>query len=81
MQACDRITQDPGMTGGKACMRVMRVTVGMLVAQIGTGHSIEELLNDCPYLKQEDVLEALRNVTRCEPTPSPATPPRKCSSA
>jgi uncharacterized protein (DUF433 family) len=56
----DRITQDPAVMGGKACIRGMRVTVGMLVSQIGAGHTIEELLADHPYLEREDVLQALR---------------------
>ena len=60
MQGFDRITQEPGMMGGKACIRGMRVTVGMIVGQIGAGHSIEELLGDYPYLEREDVLVALR---------------------
>lgn len=56
----DRITQKPGIMGGKACIRGMRVTVGMVVGQIGAGHSIEEVLGDYPYLEREDVLQALR---------------------
>jgi uncharacterized protein (DUF433 family) len=56
----DRITQDPAVMGGKACIRGMRVTVGMIVGQIGSGHSVEELLADYPYLEREDVLQALR---------------------
>jgi uncharacterized protein (DUF433 family) len=46
--------------GGKACIRGMRVTVGMIVGQIGTGHSIEDILADCPYLEREDIMQALR---------------------
>jgi uncharacterized protein (DUF433 family) len=42
----DRITQDPLVMGGKACIRGMRVTVGMMVGQIGAGRSIDELLAD-----------------------------------
>jgi hypothetical protein len=38
----------------------MRVTVGMIVGQIGAGVSIEELLSDYPYLEYEDVMQALR---------------------
>jgi uncharacterized protein (DUF433 family) len=55
-----RITRDPAMMGGKACIRGMRVTVGMIVGQIGAGLSIDDLLKDYPYLEREDVLEALR---------------------
>jgi uncharacterized protein (DUF433 family) len=61
MMHFNRITQDPGVMGGKACIRGMRVTVGMIVGQIGAGHTIEEVLSDYPYLEREDILQALRN--------------------
>ena len=38
--------------GGKACIRGLRVTVGMLVGQIGAGHTVEEVLVDFPYLER-----------------------------
>ena len=60
MNPLDRITQDPQVMGGKPCIRGIRVTVGMLVGQIGAGRSIEELLTDYPYLEREDILQALR---------------------
>ena len=56
----DRITRDPEVMEGKACVRGMRVTVGMIVGQIGAGRSIEQVLEDYPYLEREDVLQALR---------------------
>ncbi len=55
-----RITQDTAVMGGKPCIRGQRVTVGMVVGQIGGGCSIEALLADYPYLDHEDVLESLR---------------------
>ena len=60
MKHLDRITQEPGMMGGRACIRGMRVTVAMVVGQIGAGHSIEAVLSDFPYLEREDILQALR---------------------
>jgi len=60
MEELDRITQEPGKMGGKACIRGLRVTVGMIVGQIGTGHSVDEILADYPYLEREDVMQALR---------------------
>ncbi len=56
----DRITQQPDIMGGKACVRNMRVTVGMIVGQIGTGLSIENILVGYPYLEREDIMQALR---------------------
>ena len=60
MDTLDRITLNPNVMGGKACIRGQRVTVSMIVGQIGAGHSIEALLADYPYLEHEDVLQALR---------------------
>jgi uncharacterized protein (DUF433 family) len=56
----DRITQEPAVMGGKACIRGLRVTVGMIVGQIAAGESIEALLSDYPYLEREDIMQALR---------------------
>lgn len=60
MGQLDRITQQPGRMGGKACIRGMRITVGMVVGQIGVGHRFDEILIDHPYLEREDIMQALR---------------------
>ncbi len=60
MSHFERIIQDPAIMGGKPCIRGLRVTVGTIVAQIGAGRSIDQLLADYPYLTREDILEALR---------------------
>jgi uncharacterized protein (DUF433 family) len=60
MPQLDRITQDPGIMGGKPCIRGLRVTVGMVVGQVGAGRGIDDLLGDYPYLEREDILQALR---------------------
>ncbi|MDY6986726.1 MAG: DUF433 domain-containing protein [Thermodesulfobacteriota bacterium] len=59
MQRLTRITLDPEVMGGKACIRGMRVTVGTIVGLIGAGKTIEDVLAAYPYLEREDVLEAL----------------------
>ena len=60
MGQLDRITRDPAVMGGKACIRGMRVTVGMVVGQIAAGRSVDEILAEYPYLEREDVMQALR---------------------
>jgi uncharacterized protein (DUF433 family) len=60
MPELDRITQVPEVMGGRPCIRGMRVTVGMVVAQIGQGHSFDEVLTDYPYLEREDILQAIQ---------------------
>lgn len=59
MEQLDRITQVPDVMGGRACIRGMRVTVGMIVGQIGAGRTVDELLADYPYLERDDILQAL----------------------
>jgi len=56
----DRITHDPEIMGGKACIRGTRVTVGAIVSQIGAGKAIDAILAEYPYLEREDVLQAVR---------------------
>lgn len=60
MERLDRITQTPNVMGGRACIRGMRVTVGMIVGQIGAGCGIDDLLVDYPYLEREDIMQALQ---------------------
>lgn len=60
METLDRITADPTIMGGKACVRGLRVTVGMIVGQIGAGRGVDDLLADYPYLERQDVFQALR---------------------
>ena len=60
MAQLNRITQQPDVMGGKACIRGMRVTVGMVLSQIGAGHSVEQVLADYPYLEREDIMQAFR---------------------
>ena len=38
----DRITLDPTVMGGKPCIRGLRVTVGMIVGMIASGHDQAE---------------------------------------
>ncbi len=60
----DRITHHSDVMGGKACIRGLRVTVGMVVGQIGAGRTTEQVLADFPYLEREDVLQAVRYAAR-----------------
>jgi uncharacterized protein (DUF433 family) len=60
MEPLDRITLNPEVMGGKACVRGMRVTVGMIVGMISSGHSVDAMLAAYPYLEREDITQALR---------------------
>jgi len=60
MEFLKRITFDPEIMGGKPCLRGMRVTVGMIVGLIASGHNRQEILELYPYLETEDIDEALQ---------------------
>ena len=55
----DRITFDPAIIGGRACIRGMRIQVSVIVGQLAHGAKTEELLKDYPDLDREDVRQAL----------------------
>ncbi len=59
LKQLDRITFDPAVMGGKPCIRGMRVTVGMIVGMIASGHDRKEILELYPYLEPEDITQAL----------------------
>ena len=58
----DRITFDPGIMGGRACIRGMRIPVSVIVGQIAGGASPEQILADYPDLEAEDIQQALAYV-------------------
>jgi uncharacterized protein (DUF433 family) len=59
MHLMDRITTQPDVMGGKPTIRGLRVTVGTIIGLLAAGHSIEEVLEDYPYLEEADIRAAL----------------------
>ena len=59
LEHLERISHDIEIMGGKACIKGTRVTVGMLLTQISEGKSVDELLEEYPYLEREDIMQAL----------------------
>ena len=56
----DRITFVPGILGGRACIRGMRIPVSVIVGQLAHGATTEEVLADYPDLEPDDVRQALQ---------------------
>lgn len=56
----DRITADPAMLGGKACIRGMRISVSLIVNLVANGLSTAEIIAEYPDLEPEDVRQALQ---------------------
>ena len=56
----DRITFDPAIMGGRACIRGVRISVSVIVGQLANGGSFEQVLSDFPELEEPDVRQALQ---------------------
>ncbi|MDZ8077847.1 MAG: DUF433 domain-containing protein [Nostoc sp. DcaGUA01] len=59
MQYQNIITIEPGKRGGKPCIRGMRITVYDVLSYLASSITYEEVLDDFPYLTQEDILACL----------------------
>jgi uncharacterized protein (DUF433 family) len=56
----DRITFDPQIMGGRACIRGMRITVSLVVNMVANGLTADEILSGYPDLEAEDIQQALQ---------------------
>lgn len=56
----DRISFDPALMGGRACIRGMRITVSMVVNLVANGMTVEEILGEYPDLARPDIQQALQ---------------------
>ncbi len=59
LRKLDRVTFDPTVMGEKPCIRGMRITVGMIVGMVASGHDTDEILWLYPYLEPDDIRQAL----------------------
>ncbi|MEG4809541.1 DUF433 domain-containing protein [Microcoleus sp. F8-D3] len=53
------IAIEPAKRGGKPCILGMRITVYNVLEYLDSGMSYEEILDDFPYLSQEDIWACL----------------------
>ncbi|WP_040897366.1 DUF433 domain-containing protein [Xenococcus sp. PCC 7305] len=56
----ERITFDPQIMGGKACIRGMRITVSLVLSLIANDMATEAILEEYPDLEVEDIKACLR---------------------
>ncbi len=59
MEYLSRITIDPAICHGKACIRGMRWPIEVILDMLGSEMSMEEILEDHPELERADILAAL----------------------
>jgi uncharacterized protein (DUF433 family) len=56
----ERITADPAILGGKACIRGMRISVSLVVNLVANGMTVDEIVEEYPDLEPEDIRQALK---------------------
>ena len=55
-----RITFDPNILGGKACIRGMRISVSLIVNLVANGMTAPQIVAEYPDLEEEDVAQVLK---------------------
>jgi uncharacterized protein (DUF433 family) len=53
------ITIEPGKRSGQPCIRGMRITVTDVLEYLASGMTVDEVLQDFPYLTREDIQACL----------------------
>ena len=54
------VTIEPGKRGGQPCIRNMRITVYDILGWLGSGMSMEDIIEDFPELNKDDIYAALQ---------------------
>lgn len=60
MKGFKRITFNPNVMGGQACIRGMRIPVSLVVNLVANEMTIDEIIKEYPDLEPEDIKEALQ---------------------
>ena len=55
----DRISVNPAVCSGRACIRGKRIPVYLIVKMLANGDTIEDVLEDYPTITREDILACL----------------------
>ena len=60
MNQFNRITFDPNVMGGRACIRGMRLTVSLVLNLVSNGMTARKIVKEYPYLEEEDIRQSLQ---------------------
>ena len=58
-QLIERITTNPEVMGGKPVIKGTRITVETIVKLVAAGASVKEIIEDFPYITEDDIRAAL----------------------
>ncbi len=64
MLGFDRITFEPNILGGKACIRGMRISVSLIVNLVANGMTAPQIVAEYPDIEEADVAQALKYAAR-----------------
>lgn len=64
MSLNDRISIDPRICGGRPCIKGTRMRVSDVISLLAAGASRAEILEDYPYVSDEDITAALDYAAR-----------------
>jgi len=60
MVTLDRITSNPNIMGGRACIRGMRITVSLVLNLLGNGMDKKQIIEEYPDVEREDIDQCLK---------------------
>ena len=60
MRNFERITFNPNIMGGQACIRGMRIPVSLIINLVSNDMTTEEIVEEYPDLEPEDIKESLQ---------------------
>ena len=55
----DRISINPNICHGQACVKGTRMPVHQIVRMMANGDTVEDLLSEYPFLSREDIMASL----------------------
>lgn len=64
MIGLDRITFDPRVMGGRACIRGIRITVSLILNLLANGMTPAQIVQEYTPLELEDIYQALQYAAR-----------------
>lgn len=56
----NRITFDPQVMAGRACIRGMRIAVSLVIGLLGQGMSVSQIVDAYPELEPGDIQQSLK---------------------
>ena len=60
IRGLDRVTFNPDVMGGRACIRGLRITVALVLNLVANGMTVPDIVREYPDLNPEDIAQALR---------------------